>query len=722
MQITSSRVALSLAALFSLMALASCGGKSSANSNPIPGPATSASMPQLPAPSELLRRVKYADPERFMDASMFGAALPNHGVAAEGASLRFSSNWDTATGDHDIAYAAYSWTLAGYTGQRQVGVIWGEAPAAGVEVWAGAADWQDNRWFWSKLDGANLATFANDPNFVKADGSIMAVIAVLGPAAAAHPLANTVFVGEPTQVSPGDQTFTVDLSGVGTPISPLVYGTNEITTPGAQSAKPALVRYGGNRYTAYNWENNASNAGNDYFNENDDYFGADDTPGAAVQSEVQSSYDAGAQSVLVTVPIQGYVAADKNGGDQFGSGDVINSGANYLDTRFKVNKAVKGAAFANPPDSGDGFVYQDEFVNWLTTAFPGKLDATGQLLISLDNEPDLWADTHPRIQLAPLTYATLVQKNIDYAKAVKSVAPNALCFGAVNFGYSGYVNLQSAPDAGAHPPDFITYYLAQMKAAEIANANKRLLDVLDVHFYTEAEVGNTHTQIYAGSDEIDPATVACRLQAPRSLWDNTYVENSWITRDYQPGVPVDIIHWLQTRIDAQYPGTKLAITEYNFGASQDISGGLAEADALGIFGREGLYAATYFALNNSGDPYVYGAMQLYRNYDGNGGKFGEMSMPVAWADRAGFSAYAGGYLGHPEHFSLLLLNKQTSAQVANVVLSGSSHHFSFASAYTLTGAGPTPVQVADVPINGATSFNTSLPPMSATLLLVYELQ
>ncbi len=48
------------------------------------------------------------------------------------------------------------------------------------------------------------------------------------------------------------------------------------------------------------------------------------------------------------------------------------------------------------------------------------------------------------------------------------------------------------------------------------------------------------------------------------------------------------------RIAARYPGTKLAMTEYNFGAGDHISGGLAQADVLGIFGREGLYLANYW--------------------------------------------------------------------------------------------------------------------------------
>ena len=45
---------------------------------------------------------------------------------------------------------------------------------------------------------------------------------------------------------------------------------------------------------------------------------------------------------------------------------------------------------------------------------------------------------------------------------------------------------------------------------------------------------------------------------------------------------------LREIIAQNYPGTKLAITEYNFGALDDINGALAQADLLGIFGRQAL--------------------------------------------------------------------------------------------------------------------------------------
>ena len=69
--------------------------------------------------------------------------------------------------------------------------------------------------------------------------------------------------------------------------------------------------------TAYNWETNASNAGADYFNQNDDFLGGGNTPNGAVAPGLEAARNAGA-GMIVTMPMIGYVSADKNGG----GGDV----------------------------------------------------------------------------------------------------------------------------------------------------------------------------------------------------------------------------------------------------------------------------------------------------------------------------------------------------------------------------------------------------------------
>ncbi|HWB61179.1 MAG TPA: glycoside hydrolase family 44 protein, partial [Chthoniobacteraceae bacterium] len=396
--------------------------------------------------------------------------------------------------------------------------------------------------------------------------------------------------------NPETVQFTVDASKPGKPISRYIYGAN--LSLEAPYTNLTLTRAGGNRWTAYNWTNNASNAGSDWHYQNDALLGRDDTPGGALAPAIKSAGDHGA-GIVLTVPMAGYVSADKKG-----DGDVRKSGADYLQTRFRKSLPRKGAPFTLTPSPTSEVVYQDEFVNWVLARYPyGVKDAARPIFFDLDNEPDLWASTHAEIHPANPTYDEMVQRTIDYSRAIKDVAPAALIFGPVNYGWQGYVRLQNAPDANNR--DFQEFYLRQMAAAE-KQYGKRLLDVLDVHWYPEAQGGGKRIV----GEDTNPDVVAARVQAPRSLWDAAYKEKSWITNAIN--APINLLPRLQHKIDQFYPGTKLAFTEYNYGGGSHISGAIAEADVLGIFGRDGVFAACQWPMAGK-QPYVAAAFAMYRN-------------------------------------------------------------------------------------------------------------
>ena len=52
---------------------------------------------------------------------------------------------------------------------------------------------------------------------------------------------------------------------------------------------------------------------------------------------------------------------------------------------------------------------------------------------------------------------------------------------------------------------------------------------------------------------------------------------------------------------------------------------------LGIFGREGLYAATLWPLE-SNNSFIYGGFEIFRNYDGANGSFGDTSIRATNSD------------------------------------------------------------------------------------------
>ena len=412
--------------------------------------------------------------------------------------------------------------------------------------------------------------------------------------------------------------ITVDLSRTRS-ISPYVYGAN--FTPWERAGRTVtLDRQGGNRLSAYNWETNASNAGNDYRHQNDGFMGESNEAGLTVRTFMEAAQKHGA-AALLTVPTMGYVSADK------GPDGDVNGTPNYLQTRFHRSLARKGGPLVYPPDTKDRAVYQDEFVHWVERTKA----ANTPVWFSLDNEPDLWGSTHQRVWPKNPTYAQIVANNAEFASAIKAQAPSALVFGPANYGWQGFRTFQNALDANGR--DFVDFYLGAMKA-ESAKAGRRLVDVLDVHWYPEAKGGGV--RIAFNGDK--PGTAEARIQAPRSLWDPTYVEDSWIAETLGKK-PIALLPRLRGQIDKGWPGTKLGITEYNYGGGQAVSGLLAQADVLGAFGRYGVFAACVFGMGKDDAAQIAG-FKAFRDFDGKGAKFGGVSLGVKGTSAAEESVYA----------------------------------------------------------------------------------
>jgi hypothetical protein len=318
----------------------------------------------------------------------------------------------------------------------------------------------------------------------------------------------------------------------------------------------------------------------------------------------------------------------------------------------------------------------------------------------------LWARTHREIHPQPLTYAELIDKTIAYASAIKDVAPGALVFGPVNYGWNGYTSLQHAPDANANG-DFQDYYLQQMATAE-KKIGKRLVDVFDVHWYPEA-TGNG-VRIMGGRSNNTPPVAAARMAAPRSLWDSTYTETSWIAKTSTQG-PIRLIPRLKEKIEKNYPGTKLAITEYDTGGGGDISGGIAHADMLGIFGREEVFAAALWPGPNI--SYLVAAMEMYRNFDGKNGSFGDIAVSATTSNIADSSIYASLDSTDANRMIVVAINKTDQALAVQFDLKHVAH-FTQAQVYQLTKATAAPQPAGKIPVMD--SFSYTLPALSVNTL------
>jgi hypothetical protein len=489
-------------------------------------------------------------------------------------------------------------------------------------------------------------------------------------------------------------------------ISPWIYGINFYDGVAGSPRNLTLNRAGGNRWTAYNWENNASNAGSDWYYSSDNYLGGGNTPTEAVRTIVDWSRTHGAAS-LVTFQLQGYVAADKNGA-------VNISDPNHLATRFKQVVYQKSSAFTATPPTTDASVYMDEFLWALPGKFPGDIyaDAATPTFVSLDNEPELWPSTHAEIQSTAPDPEAFIQKTISLCKALKSVAPSVKLFGPVHYGFNGIVNWQNASGFSASYW-FTDKYLQELKAASTA-AGQRLVDAYDIHWYSEAYAGSDRITSLTGATLTD-AQVQAIVQSPRSLWDPTYTENSWVA-SYLGG-PVRILGRLQAKIDAGWPGTGLAVTEYANGGDNHIAGAIAQADNLGIFGNLGIFAASYWPLS-SNCPFVLAAFKMYRDYDGNLATFGDISIPTVSSDTSKVAVYLSQDSKTAGRYVMVALNRSTSAQ--NVGFNGLAVAGT-ARIYRIEGSNSSPVFVGSVAANLA-SWVVTLPALSVTTIEVLAIE
>jgi len=503
----------------------------------------------------------------------------------------------------------------------------------------------------------------------------------------------------------------VDTGSGRMPISPYVYGTDQdlagVTAPGAR-------RFGGNRLTGYNWETNASNAGTDYLNNSDNYLvsqlpaNEQGTPAIALTSFHDQSLAVGTPYTILTLQMAGYVAADENG--------PVTAAQTAPSSRWDVVQNNKpGGVYTTSPDLTDGTVYMDELLNLIITRYGPASGKTGVKGYNLDNEPSLWPSTHPYLHPAQTTCAEIVSKSAALSRTVKRMDPSAEVLGGVFYGSEAYFTFQNAPDWPAIQAStgyrwFIDYFLEQMNQAS-ATAGMRLLDVLDLHRYSDENVSGTgpDVAITNQTDFSNTATNMDRVQAPRVLWDKTYVENSWVQQydsQFLPWIPN-----IQASISARCPGTKLSFSEYSYGGESDISGGIAQADVLGIYGKFGVYLGCVWILHGSPPPvYTAAAFNLYLNYDGQGGRFGDTSVSETDSDTVNTSAYASVDAAGSLH--VVVLNKNFTQPADLTFKIAGSAAFGSAKVYAFDGSGPaiTARATATVANNQMTYV---LPPLTA---------
>ena len=501
-------------------------------------------------------------------------------------------------------------------------------------------------------------------------------------------------------------------------ISPYVYGLNFYNGIANAPPLPTLDRAGGNRWTAYNWTNNASNAGSDYLYESDAYLSSSATPGEAVRALIAADQAVGAAS-LVTFQMQGWVAADENGPV---------STANPPDTtRFKPlvfkKSTQSAAAFSTTPSTTDGAVYMDEFAWALDQKFSGQAifgaGAAVPTLVELDNEPELWNSTHlerSRGSTPISSDAYIAGKTLALTKALKDQFPAMTIVGPAHYGFGGLYSWQGELAATPSGADwFADKYLAALKAAS-AGYGKPLVDVYDFHWYSEATDPSGTRVTNLSGPTLSDAQVQAIAQSPRSLWDAGFAESSWI-RNVMGG-PIALLPRLQAKIAASNPGMKLGITEYNNGGCLEHRGHAAPRPTTSASSaRRAVYAANYWPLTDN-EPYCFAPFPAFPGFDGASATFGNVAVQATSSNVQSVAAYASTDSAHAGRTVFVAINRSTTAQqtaFTGLPVSGTAHLYRI-SASSASGQSPVaPVAAGTLAVSGS-SFSVSLPALSVTTI------
>lgn len=434
--------------------------------------------------------------------------------------------------------------------------------------------------------------------------------------------------------------ITIDARADRHPISPLIYGVSFGDARTLADLRVPVTRAGGNSASLYDWRTEARNAGRDWYFES---LPIDPDESSQYGTRFVERAKAGGAAAMLTVPMTGWAATLGPDREKRASFALSRYGAqethddSFPDAGSGLRPDGTPITGNDPTDAARRVTPEDQRA-WIASLVArwGTASAGGVRFYAMDNETSLWHDIHRDVRPIGLHAREMAAQVVAHARLVKSVDPSAKIVAPEEWGWNGYRysgfdqqrgnthGYDDLPDRRDQTGgmDLLPWLLTQWRGAGYP------VDVVSVHYYPQ---GGEYRE---NGDDVSPAMQRLRNRSTRSLWDPDYRDASWIDDK------VALIPRLRDWVTRYYRrDTPLAITEYNWGAERHMNGATAQADILGIFGREGLYMANRWIAPERGTP-TYLAMKLYRNYDGRGMGFGETSVAARSPDADAVAMFA----------------------------------------------------------------------------------
>jgi len=548
-------------------------------------------------------------------------------------------------------------------------------------------------------------------------------------------------------------------------------------------ANISIDRWGGDSTERYNYQLDVTSDIADWYFENQTGNGGDGwlaVDGVSAFDALVESNNSNGIKTLGTVPVLGWVAKDSTScsfpvatypnqenidtSRECGNGIYANgvnnctnaNGCNITGNSPMLTSIAEPAPAIPPSGKQVASSWAGSWVSYLVSKFgqgnPSGGSGKGVAIYDLDNEPSWWDsedfDVHPN----PFTYDEVTNNGMGTALAIKTADPSAEVSGPVMDFWWDYFYSKKDVESGwgtgpcyepwSNPVDrsahngtpFIEYYLQQFAAYEAKN-KVRLLDYLDLHTYFAPDYPGGSGNSVAFTTAGDTGAQQARLNSTRVFWDPTYTDPNYTQPNYTtdsnytancspPVQAPQLIPMMQKWVTAEYPGTKLAIDEYNWGGMEAISGALAQADILGIFGSYGLdLGAMWPTTNPSLQMPGMMAFAMYRNYDGDNSTFGDRSLASTSANQGALSVY-GALRTSDNAVTVMVINKTygtltDTLSIGNVKSTGTALAYLYSNA-NLAAIVAQPNVMVIPPVKGSTSstLSTTFPEQSITLLVV----
>jgi hypothetical protein len=522
----------------------------------------------------------------------------------------------------------------------------------------------------------------------------------------------------------------------------------------AKAANLTVDRWGGDSTSRYNYQLDVTSSAADWYFENQTGTGGDGAQavsGETAFNALVANNKSMGMTTIGTVPVLGWVAKDATScsfpTSTYPSQYAVDTSRGCGDGETPAQAAITG----NDPTVTSMTVGPSWAGAWVTSLVNkfGAANKGGVAIYELDNEPSWWDAVHRDVHPIPFTYDEVTNNGIATAQAIKAADPTAQVSGPVvdywwDYFYSKkdvesgwgsgpcYEPWSNPQDRNAHNgTPLIEYYLLQFQSQEAAN-HIRLLDYLDLHTYFAGTYnGNSVAFTSAG----DTGAQQVRLNSTRVLWDPTYTDPNFPQPNYTtdanytascstPLLAPQLIPTMQTWIANDYPGTKTAISEYNWGGLEAINGALAQADILGIFGSYGLDLATFWPTTNPAQQ-VPGTMAfaIYRNYDGANSTFGNTALASSSSNQGVLSVY-GALRTTDNSVTVVVINKTygdltSTLSLKNFGAAGPAKSYLYSNANLTSIVAQPSVPVTPPGSGGTTSTLTAtFPAQSITLLVI----